>query len=207
MSTKIAATDRKILKTARTMILEKGILETDMKDIAAAIGMSRSTLYRHFPGKADILLKLADEALSIICKAQTLPSGRKFDTGYDAFAWQMGRMTKAALDHIEEITFLRDFDCLYGKYCRTEKNDPEGDDHLPALSRISPLKESFQKGVEDQSIRPSKDPELQVLAIFQSFLAVAERVLPEEAACRSAYGYGREILLSHVRTLLSAIKS
>ena len=105
-----------------------------------------------------------------------------------------------------EITFLRDFDCLYGKYYSTEK-DPERDDHLPALSRIAPLMESYRKGVEDKSIRPSKDPELLVLTIFQSFLAVAERVLPEEAACRSAYGYGREILLSYIRTTLSAIKS
>ncbi|MEY8018263.1 TetR/AcrR family transcriptional regulator [Mycobacterium servetii] len=37
------------------LFYERGFRDTSMDDIAAAVGMQPSGLYRHFPGKADIL--------------------------------------------------------------------------------------------------------------------------------------------------------
>jgi TetR/AcrR family transcriptional regulator len=45
-----------ILAAARSCYLARGISATGMKDVAAAAGMARSTVYRYFPGRDDLLV-------------------------------------------------------------------------------------------------------------------------------------------------------
>ena len=47
-------TRSKILAAAESMFVEKGFADTQMKDIAMAIGMSRNTLYRYYQDKFDL---------------------------------------------------------------------------------------------------------------------------------------------------------
>ncbi|MCB1729979.1 MAG: helix-turn-helix transcriptional regulator, partial [Halieaceae bacterium] len=47
-------TRRKILVAAEAMFIEKGFFDTQMKDVAAAIGISRNSLYRYFHDKGDL---------------------------------------------------------------------------------------------------------------------------------------------------------
>lgn len=50
---RIAST--RILDTARDLFVERGVGSVTMRDIAEAAGCSRATLYRHFPGKRDLM--------------------------------------------------------------------------------------------------------------------------------------------------------
>jgi TetR/AcrR family transcriptional regulator len=45
-----------ILAAARRCYLADGIAATGMKDVAASAGVARSTLYRYFPGRDDLLV-------------------------------------------------------------------------------------------------------------------------------------------------------
>jgi AcrR family transcriptional regulator len=45
-----------ILNAARLCYLEQGIAATGMQDVAARAGVARSTLYRYFPGRDDLLI-------------------------------------------------------------------------------------------------------------------------------------------------------
>ena len=45
-----------ILAAARRCYLNKGIAATGMKEVAAATGVARSTLYRYFPGRDELLI-------------------------------------------------------------------------------------------------------------------------------------------------------
>lgn len=58
---------RKIYRAATALFLEKGFQETSMREIAAAAGMGKSSLYDFFEAKDDILLfvliELSDELL------------------------------------------------------------------------------------------------------------------------------------------------
>jgi TetR/AcrR family transcriptional regulator len=46
--------DRTILDTARTVFETYGVRRANIEDVAARAGVSRSTIYRHFPTKDDL---------------------------------------------------------------------------------------------------------------------------------------------------------
>lgn len=49
-----------ILKTAARLFTEKGVHGTSLNDIADAAGMSKGTLYYHYPAKEQLVLDIAD---------------------------------------------------------------------------------------------------------------------------------------------------
>ena len=56
-----------ILSAARNCYLEKGIAATGMKEVAEAAGLARSTVYRYFPNRDELLvsiIKIEMEALN-----------------------------------------------------------------------------------------------------------------------------------------------
>lgn len=57
---------REIFNAAVLLFLEKGFQETSMREIAAAAGMGKSTLYDYFKNKDDILLFVFEEESQIL---------------------------------------------------------------------------------------------------------------------------------------------
>jgi AcrR family transcriptional regulator len=49
-------TRNKIVAVARALFTDKGLFDTQMLDVAAELGMSRTTLYRYFQDKLDLAL-------------------------------------------------------------------------------------------------------------------------------------------------------
>jgi AcrR family transcriptional regulator len=52
-----------ILAAARRCYLADGISATGMKEVAASAGVARSTLYRYFPGRDDLLVAIIKEEM------------------------------------------------------------------------------------------------------------------------------------------------
>lgn len=55
-----------ILSTASSLMTEKGIKETSLKDIARKAGISQGTLYYYYAAKEDIIFDIADQNLQQI---------------------------------------------------------------------------------------------------------------------------------------------
>ncbi len=53
-----------ILQVAGELMLQKGIKETSLKDIAKEVGISKGTLYYHYSSKDDIIFEIADMHLT-----------------------------------------------------------------------------------------------------------------------------------------------
>ncbi|MEZ5136913.1 MAG: helix-turn-helix domain-containing protein [Acidimicrobiales bacterium] len=51
-----ACQETAILDAAADLFAERGVVGTEMADIAEAVGIARSSLYRYFPDKDHILL-------------------------------------------------------------------------------------------------------------------------------------------------------
>ena len=47
-----------IIQAAQEVLLEKGYYETSMDEIAARVGISKATIYTHFPGKEELVLAI-----------------------------------------------------------------------------------------------------------------------------------------------------
>lgn len=54
-------TRRRIVQAARACFLAQGVAETGFNEIARRAGVSRATVYLHFPGKEPLLLAMLDE--------------------------------------------------------------------------------------------------------------------------------------------------
>jgi AcrR family transcriptional regulator len=205
------ATDNDILAVAQKLFLEQGILNTEMRDIANKAGCSRSTLYRHFGSKEAILVHLVEKALDTFTVAVKIPKELKFENGFDALNWQMHRFAESLIEHVDEITFIRDFDCVF-----TNRN-PTGEEAEDYLRRISSLNsanwwswllyDSLHKGILDGSIRPVEDEKLLLATLSHSCLGIAERIMPREAQNISEHGYGREMVRMLCSMMMDSLKN
>jgi AcrR family transcriptional regulator len=71
-------TDRRILEAATELFSEKGYHGTSMREVAAAVGIRAASLYNHYPGKEDLLVRIAAGVME-----ELLDGGRVAVTGHD----------------------------------------------------------------------------------------------------------------------------
>jgi AcrR family transcriptional regulator len=62
-------THRRLLEAAVTVFTEKPFLDARMEDIAQAAGVTRVTVYAHFPGKAEIVDALVERLYGLMGEA------------------------------------------------------------------------------------------------------------------------------------------
>ena len=62
-------THRRLLDAAVTVFTEKPFLDARMEDIARAAGVTRATVYAHFPGKAEIVDALVERVYGVMGEA------------------------------------------------------------------------------------------------------------------------------------------
>ena len=55
-----------ILRAARRCYLDRGFSGTGMRDVAAAAGVARSTVYRYFPGRDDLLVATVKREMEVL---------------------------------------------------------------------------------------------------------------------------------------------
>lgn len=200
-------TDLRILQTARELFIRDGIMNTEMKDIANVMNCSRSTLYRHFSNKSEILMVLAEQAFSLFSASVVIPAALRFTSGYDALSWQLNTLISTLVLHVDEVTFLRDFDCLYTKEYPASTATKDFVSAVSGSIAGGPLRDSIEAGIRDGSIRNIDKTELFVITLTHSCLAMAQRVLPREQFFIREHGYGQEMLRYHVQFLLDSIRA
>lgn len=57
---------REVLEEATRLFCERGYGGTSMDDVAAAVNLTKGTLYHHFPGKGKILAEIYEEAADFV---------------------------------------------------------------------------------------------------------------------------------------------
>jgi hypothetical protein len=65
--------------------------------------------------------------------------------------------------------------------------------------------QSYERGIDDGSIRQSDDPLLDVLTILNASLALSQRILPRKKLFYEEQGYSDEMIKREVHLLLQGI--
>ncbi|MEI8093703.1 MAG: TetR/AcrR family transcriptional regulator [Spirochaetales bacterium] len=178
----IPETRRMILDTAWKLFLERGFFDTQMKDVADAAGIGRTSLYRYFQDKTDLAATLMDQALSEFSQDEEwrdeLPAGANgLETlrSYFRSHWLSPRFH-------EQFVFLAEFDAFFsGNRIPGGKQGSAGfratlNEHLQSVSDFS-LADLFAQGIIDGSIRGDLDLHLTGVTLLNAVRSLQQRVL------------------------------
>ncbi|WP_316245473.1 TetR/AcrR family transcriptional regulator [Gordonia sp. OPL2] len=72
---------QRILDVAERLFVEHGVAAVTMRSLATAVGCSRATLYRHFPGKSEVLAAYVERAAAQMGVAIAGATGATTDPG------------------------------------------------------------------------------------------------------------------------------
>ena len=197
-------TRRKILVAAEAMFIEKGFFDTQMKDVAAAIGISRNSLYRYFHDKGDL-----GYAVLGMVYARIEPRLDRILRDTQAIAGLSGRerlqqflnTTFLDRDLREDLTFMAEFDSYFsGNRIPVDFRSRAGG-ALPAsgLSRIGDL---VTAGIEDGSIRTDISRQDLLPTVVYSLKALQQHVLLRGSALVGLSPAAAERLLPNLLTVL-----
>jgi AcrR family transcriptional regulator len=171
-------TRQRILDQAATHFSEYGFFDTQMKDIATAIGMSRHTLYRYYQNKIDLGFAIIEDMILEFSGANR--------TTVEAL---VADRTKSGLERIEqamrsaflaekaenELRFMAEFD----SYFSSTRAPEDFGDRLMSFIQLDVLKlfeQLFEQGQDDGSIRSDKPARLMLMTVFESIYALKLRV-------------------------------
>ena len=197
-------TRRKILVAAEAMFIEKGFFDTQMKDVAAAIGISRNSLYRYFHDKGDL-----GYAVLGMVYARIEPRLDRILRDTQAIAGLSGRerlqqflnTTFLDRDLRADLTFMAEFDSYFsGNRIPVDFRSRAGG-ALPAsgLSRIGDL---VTAGIEDGSIRTDISLQDLLPTVVYSLKALQQHVLLRGSALVGLSPAAAERLLPNLLTVL-----
>ena len=106
-------TRAKILVVARNLFTEKGLFDTQMLDIATALGMSRTTLYRYFQDKLDLALAIVAILMEEIQKAWADPGPGPGRTARDRVGLYLKRVWASPGPYSAHLRYFAEFDAFF----------------------------------------------------------------------------------------------
>jgi AcrR family transcriptional regulator len=92
-----------VLRRAIELFNEQGYDGTSMGDLARELGVGKSALYHHVPGKQALLSQALDEALDGLTAVLDNPSGR---TAYDRLRRTVRDSVRVLVEHLPAVTLL-----------------------------------------------------------------------------------------------------
>lgn len=196
--------DHQIIRAASQHFLHEGIRNTDMKQLAQELGISRSTLYRHFGNSVQIAFYVVLDYLKSLTNDD--PMLYRGMNGYEAVCLYVRRLVDRLCQNLPWLQVIREFDALYS----TEQHifvPPEAYSQYISGDQDQPIVKFFLKGVADGSIRAQQNDTVSALALTFTCLALVERIMLREQNYIQEHGAAREIVDAAIELELSAIKN
>jgi AcrR family transcriptional regulator len=168
-------TKARIIEAARELFLSDGFFETQMKDVAEKVGISRTSLYRYFRDKLDLGMAIIEVSFALIeadstWRDETSPYGTTALGRLDCFL----RYSMIAPKFHRLRLFVAEFDAYFSG-CRIPADFTDRLRKYLRSNRI--IAELIAEGMAEGSIRPDLEPHLAMVTISNSVTALLQRLL------------------------------
>ncbi len=162
-------------REAQRQFLEYGLANTQMKNIAAAVGIGRSTLYRYFPQKEHLAFAVTCTLINDLFQQTLYPLPDKTLPGFEQLSVIVHRFIEVLPRHVSALNYFSEFDRMFD---RGFPQTPEADQFVQAMNNTTALLARFiEAGVRDRSIRDDYRVDVMTLVVHNTVFGVAQRVL------------------------------
>lgn len=176
----------KIIRVSEGLFIENGFADTQMKDIASAIGMSRNTLYRYYQDKYDlgfsILVVVLKRKLAIYDRIIDEIEAQKYLSIREGIKVLMNAY--ADIQYQDDDRFIAEFDGYYaGSRIPVEFRDSLS---LILPGNVNRLTDLIVLGQKDGSIRSDISPHLLSITLSNAVPTFFRRMLLRQDALLEA---------------------
>ncbi len=196
--------EKRVIEVARESFVEKGIINTEMKDIAAKVGISRSSLYRHFPSSLSIAFYVLNDVLTrLMTIDEEIPEDL---SGFEQFSIYMRKAVDKLCSNLDMVRFIKEFDTLYN--LKSESVEPPEVFYrtLNDYSRYQ-FMDYFRKGLQDGSIKPVQDEINAALTFYFAAQSMTEHIMLREETYLHEHGVARQFVEYAISLMLAGIKA
>ncbi|NLO84798.1 MAG: TetR/AcrR family transcriptional regulator [Clostridiales bacterium] len=194
-----------LFNAAKTIFLRDGIVNAEMKTIAAEAGLSRSTLYRYMIDKNQLAFLVATDVLEDLTNKSNVCTSEAGLSGFEKLSQFITHFADILCNNVELVSFLSEFDSIFrGDY----PDIPEAEDYVASTNRMLHRAAQFLfEGMADGSIRTIDDPLFITSVIINTLFGLAERMLPRsDHYIREHHTSGERVLQAITDILLAHIK-
>lgn len=168
-------TRARILAVARSLFTEKGLFDTQMIDVAAALGMSRTTLYRYYRDKLDLALAIVQILLLEVHGSWKDPGSTSGLTGRDRMGLYLKQVWADPGPLASHLRYLAEFDAFFSGSRIPEGFKDKMEAVMPSVGDPV-LLTLVTEGQGDGSIRPDLDPHLVMATLLNTVRGLQQRV-------------------------------
>ncbi len=181
-------TRSQILTVAEQLFLERGFFDTQMKDVAEAVGMSRNTLYRYYRDKTDLGLAILDAVLKHLLDdfraALAGAAGRPFADCREQLTWVLEEVVLRQ-DHDTALRYIVEFD-IYHSGNRVPVDFVAPRNQSPWAPIGAEFAAIIRAGIREGSIRDDFTPERLIEVIFIATKVMQQELLMRQASLRGS---------------------
>ena len=194
----------RILSTASRLFIEKGIDKTSFSDIASACRMMRSTLYKYYKNKEEILWNLQYQNMQTLGKYLAKYQTEKDLTTYRRFEIFLSVLYETFKNYPETFLFFDIFNSTYQEESTSSGNSPykqmfhRGD--FGSKDTMHFLMENFHDG----SVRSDLQPEETAVSIIYGALGILTELSKNKLWMLKKYGLDVDSLVRLCFDLLLA---
>ncbi len=197
----------KIVAAALRLFTVRGFEDTQMKDIAGAVGMSRTSLYRYFRDKLELAIVIVERMMARIFG--DLDTNNEGSTeGAPALDLIESSIRRRWLSprFVKEYAFMAEFDAAYSGRDIPPEFRRRLRKALPAYCDMELLK-LVREGVKNGSVRGDIDPHLAMVTILNSVRGLQQRLLLRGKALIEVKNAELERMQEeHLRYLMAGLK-
>ncbi len=168
-------TRERILSVARELFTERGLFDTQMKDVAAAVAISRTSLYRYFQDKQDLAMAILERLAEEMDLLNPDGGERTDQTGLER-AIHILRATWLSPRYTRHMKYMAEFDAFYSG-SRVPSDFRERVANALHQGQAEPLTESILDGIADGSVRPDIDPHLAAVTLLNAIRGLQQRLI------------------------------